>query len=127
MKMIRIHGSQRQNLLRHLLQEELKSVLENRADYLEAAYNVDYAVWNVLKNTLGDSLSEVTDLVSDISPYVEKGAEAISNAFTLLDKFKTFVSVGSDNERYEKRLGLQKIKTRFTLLQQMLLTAWNVI
>ena len=101
--------------------------LESRADYLEAAYNVDYAVWNVLKNTLGDSLSEVTDLVSDISPYVEKGAEAISNAFTLLDKFKTFVSVGSDNERYEKRLGLQKIKTRFTLLQQMLLTAWNVI
>ena len=101
--------------------------LESRADYLEAAYNVDYAVWNVLKNELGDSLSEVTDLVSDISPYVEKGAEAISNAFSLIDKIKTFVSVGSDNERYEKRIGLQKIKTRFTLMQQMLNTAWNVI
>lgn len=101
--------------------------LESRADYLEAAYNVDYAVWNVLKNELGDSLSEVTDLVSDISPYVEKGAETISNAFSLIDKFKTLVSVGSDNARYEKRIGLQEIKTRFTLLQQILHTAYNVI
>ena len=72
-------------------------------------------------------MTGMTDLVSDISPYVEKGAEAVSNAFSLIDKFKTFISVGSDNERYEKRLGLQKIKTRFTLLQQVLLTACNLI
>ena len=101
--------------------------LENRSDYLEAAYNVDNAVWAVLKNELGDKLSGMTDLVSSISPYVEKGVEAVSNAFSLLDKFKTYVSVGSDNARYEKRLGLQKIKTRFTLLQQVLFTACNMI
>ena len=94
--------------------------LESRFDYLEAAYNVDNAVWAFLRNELGDKLSGMTDLVSSISPYVEKGAEVVSNAFSLLDKFKTYISVGSDNARYEKRLAFQNIKTRFTLLQQML-------
>ena len=100
--------------------------LESRADYLEAAYNVDTAVWNILKSELGDSLSALTGLVSDISPYVEKGAETISNAFTVIDKIKTFLSVGSDQERYDKRLSLQQIKTKFTLLQQILLAAGRV-
>ena len=34
--------------------------LESRADYLEAAYNVDTAVWNILKSELGDSLNATT-------------------------------------------------------------------
>ena len=101
--------------------------LKSRSDYLEAAYDVDNAVWAFFRNRLGDKLSGMTDLVSSISPYVEKGAEVVSNAFSLLDKFKTYVSVGSDIARYEKRLALQNIKTRFTLLQQMLQTVCNVI
>ena len=101
--------------------------LESRAEYLEAAYNVDNAIWSVLKNELGDSLSGMIDLVSDISSHLEKGAETISNAFSLIDKIKVFASVGTDNERYEKRIGLQEIKTRFTLLQQILLVACNAI
>ena len=101
--------------------------LESRAEYLEAAYNVDNAIWSVLRNELGDSLSGMIDLVSDISSHLEKGAETISNAFSLIDKIKVFASVGTDNERYEKRIGLQEIKTRFTLLQQILLVACNAI
>ena len=101
--------------------------LESRADYLEAAYNVDNAIWTAIKSALGDSWSEVTDLVSGISPYVEKGEETVSGAFTLIDKIKTIVSVGNDEARYEKRIGLQNIKTRFTLLQQILHTVCNVI
>ena len=47
--------------------------------------------------------------------------------FSLIDKIKVFASVGTDNERYAKRIGLQEIKTRFTLLQQILLVACNAI
>ena len=109
--------------------------LESRADFLEAAYNVDNAVWSVLKNELAASLRGLTDLVSDIDIDIdlginidlEQGAETISNVFSLIDEAKTYISVGIDNERYEKRIGLQKIKTRFTLLQQMLLVACNLI
>ena len=101
--------------------------LESRADYLKAAYDVDKAVWDVLKNTLGDILSEVTDLVPDLGARVEEGAEVVSNVFGLIDEFKTILSVGNDNARYEKRIDLQKIKTNFTLLQQMLLIACNTI
>ena len=101
--------------------------LENRADYLEAAYNVDNAIWTLLISVLGDSWGEAADLVSGITPYVEKGAETVSNAFSLIDRFKTFINVGSDTERYEKRIGLQEIKTKFTLLQQVLHTTCSVI
>ena len=104
-----------------------KLPLESRAEYLEAAYNVDNAVWNVLKNELGESLSGITGLVSGIGSYLEKGADTVSSVFTLIDKIKVFASVGDDNARFEKRMDLQKIKTRFTLLQQMFLVTYNVI
>ena len=94
--------------------------LESRADYLKTVYNVDKAVWTVLKNALGDILSEVTDLVPDLDTYIEEGAEVVSNIFSLIDEIKTSVSVGADSARYEKRIDLQKITTNFTLMQQML-------
>ena len=100
---------------------------ESRADYLEAAYNIDNAVWTVLKNELGARLSGLTDLIPDIGIDLEQGAETVSNVFSVIDDVKMFISVGIDNERYEKRIGLQRIKTRFTLLQQMLLAVCNLI
>ena len=101
--------------------------LESRAEFLEAAYDVENAVWNVLKNELGDSLSGITGLVSGIGTYLDKGAETVSNAFSLIDKIKVFASVGNDDARFEKRMDLQKIKTRVTLLQQMFFVTYNVI
>lgn len=101
--------------------------LERRADFLEAAYNVDNAVWTVLINELGASLSGLTDLLSDLGIDLEQGAETVSNVFSIIDEVKTVISVGIDDERYEKRIGLQKIKTRFTLLQQVLLGVCNLI
>ena len=94
--------------------------LESRVDYLKTAYNVDNAVWTVLKNALGVILSEETDLVPDLSTHIEEGAEVVSNVFSLIDGIRTIVSVGADSARYEKRIDLQKIMTNFTLMQQML-------
>ena len=101
--------------------------LESRTDYLKTAYNVDKAVWTVLKNSQGDILSEVTDLEPDLDTHIEEGAEVVSNVFSLIDEIKTIVSVGADSARYEKRIALQKIKTNFTLMQQMLLIVCNTI
>ncbi|MBR2528596.1 MAG: hypothetical protein IKE58_09035 [Blautia sp.] len=101
--------------------------LKSRADFLEAAYHVDNAVWTALKNELGASLSGMTDLAPDVSIGLKQGAEAVSSFFSVIDEAKTYLSVGTDHERYEKRIALQKIKTRFTLLQQMLLVVCNVI
>ena len=67
--------------------------LESRAEYLEAAYNVENAVWSVLKNELGELISEVTGLGSDIGTYLEEGASVVSNAFSLLDQLNVTISV----------------------------------
>ncbi len=101
--------------------------LENRAEFLEASYNVGNAVWTVLKNELGASLSGLTDHISDIGTGLEKGAEKVSNVFSIIYDVKTYISVGIDQERYEKRIGLQRIKTNFTLLQQTLFVVCNLI
>ena len=101
--------------------------LESRAEYLETAYNVGNAVWSVLKNELGELISGVTGLGSDIGTYLEEGASVVSNAFSLLDQLNVTISVGSDSARYEKRIALQIIKTKLNLLQQMLQLSCNII
>ena len=105
--------------------------LESRIDLLEAALEVDNAVWEVLKSEFTGKFSWVADLEEElgleVGDKVKKGTEVISGIIGLLDEVQVKIDVGFDEERYEKRIRMKNINTRYNLLQQALIVVCNVV
>lgn len=97
---------------------------ESKMDYLEAALEVDNAVWDVLRSVLENRLDGLTELAKaidiDLKGEAEKGVRVISGIIDLVNEVKLKIDVGFDEERYENRIRISNINSSYSLLEQTL-------
>ena len=108
---------------------------ESQMDYLEAAMEVDRAVWEVIKADLGTRLGGLTELADelageldiDLKEGVEEGMQVASGIMDFINEVRLKIDVGFDEERFENRARISSINNSFNLLCQTLRTVCQTV